>query len=94
MFEHSVGLFVSDEAVYQQYRDGISSLLKEHEGFFRYDFKVSDTLINESDTPINRVFVLAFPSEERSNAFFSHDDYDKVRAEFFDASVAHVTLIS
>ncbi|WP_206696869.1 DUF1330 domain-containing protein [Marinomonas algicola] len=94
MFEHCVGLFVSDNALYQQYRDGISALLKEYGGFFRYDFKVSDTLMNESGTPINRVFVLAFPSEDRSNDFFSHDDYEKVRAKFFDASVKHVTLIS
>ncbi|MCZ2721406.1 DUF1330 domain-containing protein [Marinomonas sp. 15G1-11] len=94
MFERLVGLYVSDDSVYQKYREGMIPILKAHNGFFRYDFNVSDTLINESGKPINRVFILAFPTEEVAERFFGNAEYGKVRSEFFDASVEHVTLIS
>ena len=94
MHELLVGLTVRDEAGYQQYRDAMGPILRDHGGRFRYDFTVAATLRSESTHPINRMFVLSFPDRASKDAFFSHPDYKAVRARHFESSVAGATIIA
>jgi uncharacterized protein (DUF1330 family) len=86
-FEILVGLHVSDEAGYDQYRAGMTPILEEHGGYFSYDFRVSDILIGESDDPLNRVFILSFPDKLTQEQFFSNKKYKDVRAKYFEPAV-------
>ena len=86
-FEILVGLHVSDDAIYDQYRAGMTPILEEHGGYFSYDFRVSDMLKGESDDPFNRVFILSFPDELTKEQFFSNEVYKAVRAKYFDPAV-------
>jgi uncharacterized protein (DUF1330 family) len=92
-FEYLIGLQVTDEAEYARYREGMTPLLHEVGGSFRYDFRVSEVLKSESDHPINRVFVIAFPSREVADSFFAEPRYLAVRKAHFDSSVHGVTRI-
>nr|WP_206074727.1 DUF1330 domain-containing protein [Pseudoalteromonas rubra] len=94
MYEYLVGLAVSDDEVYAQYRAAMKPILHVYQGGFGFDFIVSEVLQSETDEPINRVFTIQFPSKEMSERFFSDEDYLKVKARYFDASVAHTTIIS
>ncbi len=86
-FEVLVGLHVSDEEEYNAYRAGMTPILKDHGGYFRYDFRVSEMLQGEASDPFNRVFVLSFPDESTMTRFFENDAYKQVRATHFDVSV-------
>ena len=88
-----VGLTVTDDAVYQQYRDAMAPLLAAHGGGFRYDFTVDKVLRSASDHPINRVFTIHFADEQRMNAFFAHPEYRAIKARFFERSVAGTTIL-
>ena len=55
-----VGLQVTDDDVYTQYREAMKPLLEQAEGGFRYDFKVSEVLKSEEGLPVNRVFAIYF----------------------------------
>lgn len=89
-----VGLQVSDEAGYRRYREGMTPLLKACGGSFRYDFRVSEVLRSETPEPINRLFVIAFPSREVKEQFFSNPEYLAIRARHFDSSVEAVTRMA
>lgn len=93
-FEMMVGLTVSDDKVYADYRAAMKTLLEEHGGGFRYDFVVSKVLKSEAQHSINRVFAIYFKDEENMNKFFSHPEYKKIKAEFFEKSVSGTTIIS
>jgi len=92
--EMMVGLTVTDDAVYQQYRDAMAPLLAAHGGGFRYDFKIAEVLKSASDHPINRVFAIFFASKERKDAFFTNADYLAIKARFFAPAVAGTTVIA
>ena len=92
--EMMVGLTVTDDAVYQQYRDAMGPLLAAHGGGFRYDFKIAEVLKSASDHPINRVFAIFFASRERKDAFFANADYVAIRARFFVRAVAGRTVLA
>lgn len=94
MFERLVGLQVSNDTVYQEYREAMMPILKQHGGGFSYDFKVSEVLISSSESPITRVFIICFPDQASSDAFFSHPEYTKVKEKYFNQSVQHTTLIA
>ncbi|QPB83688.1 DUF1330 domain-containing protein [Pseudoalteromonas rubra] len=94
MYEYLVGLAVSDNAVYAQYRAAMKPILSLYHGGFGYDLVVSEVLRSETNEPINRVFTIHFPSKEASERFFSDEDYLQVKARYFDASVAHTTIIA
>ncbi len=94
MFERLVGLHVVNEGGYQAYREAMYPILQQHGGDFGYDLRVSETLKNPAGHPINRVFTITFPDEAASDAFFSNEDYLAVRAEHFERSVEHVTIIA
>ena len=93
-YEFLVALNVTDEMLYQKYREQMAPILKKHGGGFGYDFKVSEVLKSEVETPINRVFTIFFASEEASKAFFSHDEYQRIKAACFEKSVSSTTIIS
>lgn len=94
MFEYLVGLQVSDEAMYRQYREAMLPILGEHGGSFGYDFRVSEVLINVSRNPINRVFTIRFPNEATSNAFFNNEQYLKAKEHFFNNAVECTTILA
>lgn len=93
-YETVVALNVIDDALYTEYRKAMTPILKKFEGGFRYDFKVQETLINESGNPINRVFLIFFKNQERKDSFFSDPEYLKVREKYFNPSVGSTTVLS
>jgi len=90
--EMMVGLTVTDDEVYRQYRAAMAPLLAAHGGGFHHDFTIAKVLKSASDHPINRVFVIFFGSEEQKDAFFAHPDYRAIKAKFFERSVAGTTI--
>lgn len=82
-----VGLHVYDDSTYTTYREKMTPILKTYGGGFAYDFKIEETLQNESEKPINRLFVIYFRDEEALNEFFAHPEYIKIKEEFFEQSV-------
>lgn len=93
-YEIHVGLHVSDEAGYQRYRDGMTPLLEEVGGYFRYDMRVSELLKGDAEEPFNRVFIISFPDEQTKESYFTDERYLAVREEFFNPSVSSVRQIS
>lgn len=94
MYEFLVGLEVSDKGAYSDYRAAMAPILSAFGGGFGFDFVVSEVLLSKVDTPINRVFTIHFPNKTISENFFSDPEYLKVKAQFFDVSVSHVTIIA
>lgn len=93
-YECVVGLNVTDDKSYADYRKGMIPILGEYGGGFRYDFKVSEVLLNEEGRTINRVFVIYFHDENSMNEFFNNTNYKKVKKEFFENAVDASTVIS
>ena len=93
-YENLVGLYVSDETKYQQYRDNMIPILKTYGGSFRYDFKVGETLKSEFGDHLNRVFVISFSDQESKENFFNDEEYKKVRSKYFDKAVDTAVRIS
>ncbi|EPJ52761.1 MAG: hypothetical protein OFPI_12920 [Osedax symbiont Rs2] len=93
-FEILMGLEVTDDPGYDNYRAAMKPILKTYDGRFGYDFKVSDTLISEQNPDINRVFTINFPDKQQMKDFFSDPLYLQAREKYFIDSVASVTMIS
>jgi len=93
-FELLIGLHVTDDAHYDQYRAGMTPILETYDGYFRYDFRVSEMLAGDAENPFNRVFVLSFPNEATKDEFFADEKYKAVRAAHFDRSVRSVGQIA
>lgn len=89
-----VGLHIRDESQYTSYRAGMTPILKDFGGYFRFDYRVSDMLIGEAEDPHNRVFVLSFPDESSMKSFFENEQYKVVRAEHFDPAVQSVGILA
>ena len=87
-----VGLTVTDDALYQQYRAAMAPLLAAHGGGFRYDFTIAKVLRTASDHPINRVFAIYFGSLAQKEAFFAHPEYLAIKQRYFQGSVAGTTI--
>jgi len=92
--ERLVGLFVTDDLLYQKYREHMLPLLQSHGGEFGYDFRVSEVLKSKTNKPINRIFTIYFTDENAMNTFFSDTEYLKIRKKYFDPSVSTSTIIS
>lgn len=92
--EMLVGLNVIDDARYQEYRRSMAPILESYGGGFGYDFRISEVLRSQTDDPINRVFTIRFPDQERKRRFFSDAAYAEVKAAHFDGSVGHTTIIA
>lgn len=89
-----VGLNVTDHESYQAYREGMMPILESYGGGFGYDFHIAETLRSETDAPINRVFSIHFPDEAAKNTFFADEAYLKVRQQYFEPAVSHITRIA
>ena len=86
-FESLIGIHVSDDKGYDEYRAGMTPLLEAHGGYFRYDFRVNEMLQGKAEDPFNRVFVISFPDEATMTKFFADEEYKAVRDAHFDRSV-------
>ncbi|MGK7875269.1 MAG: DUF1330 domain-containing protein [Xenococcaceae cyanobacterium] len=93
-FEMLVGLNVINEKQYQEYRIAMMPILERHEGCFGYDFKVSEVLRTQVNSPINRVFTIYFASKKKMDDFFKNPEYLKVKEKYFENSVGDTTIIS
>jgi len=93
-YEILVGLHVLDDLKYDDYRKAMKPILSDYEGYFGYDFKVSDVLISEGSTDINRVFTINFSSKNKMESFFSDSQYLIVKEKYFVESVGSATIIS
>jgi uncharacterized protein (DUF1330 family) len=89
-----VGLNVLDDRKYSDYRKAMTPILLTYDGFFGYDFKVSEVLISEGSKDINRVFTINFRDKAQMEAFFSDPEYIAVKEQYFLGSVGDVTRIS
>ncbi|NOU49783.1 DUF1330 domain-containing protein [Pseudoalteromonas sp. JBTF-M23] len=94
MYEFLVGLEVSNDEVYSDYRRAMKPILNQYGGGFGFDFRVSEVLLSQVDEPINRVFTIHFPNQNAADSFFSDSDYLAVKARYFDSSVANTTIIA
>jgi uncharacterized protein (DUF1330 family) len=94
MIEMLVGLNVTNDTNYSNYRDGMTPILKSIGGGFGYDFRIEEVLKSESENKINRIFTIFFPSEEVMNTFFSDKNYLNIKEKFFTNSVESTTIIS
>lgn len=92
--ERLVGLFVTDDDMYQKYREHMFPVLQTFGGAFGYDFKVSEVLKSEVEAPINRVFTIFFETEESMNDFFVDEQYLEIRKKYYEPSVSATTIIS
>ncbi|VAW98424.1 hypothetical protein MNBD_GAMMA22-2500 [hydrothermal vent metagenome] len=92
--ERLVGLHVTDDALYQQYREAMLPILKQHGGGFGYDFKIAEVLQSEVDQNINRLFTIYFESEKLMDDFFKNEKYLVVRNQYYVPAVSATTIIS
>ena len=92
--ERLMGIQILNDERYTLYREAMYPLLKEYGGDFGYDFKVSEVLKSETLDPINRVFTIHLPSQEKMDAFFSNERYLEIKEEYFLSSVGAVTPIA
>ena len=86
-YEMTVGLLVVDQDTYAQYRKEMRPLLAEAGGSFRYDFDVARVLHSESNSEINRAFVLRFPDLSSKERFFADQRYVEIKRRLFDPAV-------
>ncbi|WP_070971407.1 DUF1330 domain-containing protein [Vibrio sonorensis] len=93
-YELLVGLDVTNDEIYHDYRLAMRPLLAQVGGYFGYDFKVSETLISRTHDNINRVFTIGFPNKEVKEAFFTLPEYLEIKSEFFTRSVKSTTIIA
>ncbi len=98
VYEMLVGLHVTDDQLYQDYREKMTPILIECGGGFGYDFRICEVLKSQTDNEINRVFTMHFPDKEARQQFFSAEPYRAIKTEFFESSevimVASTTLIA
>ncbi len=93
-YEILVGLNVTDDELYQKYRDEMTPILKTYGGGFRYDFLIEKVLKTDSESKINRVFAIYFESEEAKNEFFLNEKYLQIKEKYFTPSVSATTTIA
>jgi len=93
-FEMLVGLQVSNDEIYTQYRKAMTPILTQYQGSFTSDFKVSEALLTPDNAMINRVFTICFKDKAHMEAFFSDADYLAVKQAYFEKSVAQTCIIS
>lgn len=92
--EYLIGLYVTDDKMYTQYREAMYPLLQKYNGGFGYDFKIAKVLKSEVKESINRVFTIYFKDEQAKDDFFSNEEYLNIKKRFFEKSVSSVTEIA
>lgn len=91
--ERLVGVRVSDEAGYADYRRGMTPILAEYGGRFVVDVRVSEVLLAPEDATFGRLFTLRFPDRASHDAFFADPRYLEVRRVHFEPSVEAVAAL-
>ena len=94
MYENLVAIHVSDQKLYNTYRENMKPILYTYGGDFGYDFKIAEVLKSEGNENINRVFTINFPNQEKKDAFFSDPEYLKIKKMYFEKSVESATIIA
>lgn len=89
-----VGLQVDDGAAYAEYRAQMLPILVSYGGGFACDFTVSDVLLAPTDKPINRVFVIHFPSSDAKARFFNDPAYQEIKRRFFEPAVSATSILA
>ena len=92
--ERLVALCVTDDKMYQKYREGMLPILKSYGGGFGYDFKVSEVLKSRVNEPINRVFTIYFEGEKAMDNFFTDEKYLEIRNQYYEPAVSASTVIA
>ena len=92
--EMLVGLNVTNNNIYQEYRENMTPILHTYGGEFGYELMVSDVLISETEEKINRVFTIRFSTKEKMEAFFIDEAYITIKEKYFNNSVESTTIIS
>ena len=93
-YEMLVGLNVTNDKMYQEYRTAMKPILIQFDGGFKCDFKVSETLLPSENKDINRVFIIYFKNEKAMESFFTHPDYLKIKEKYFSNSVSSPVILS
>ncbi len=93
-YERLVGLYVTDEAAYAAYREQMTPLLHAVGGSFRYDFRVAEALQSEAEHPINRLFLISFPTRSLHDQFFQDPRYLEARRAHFERAVQGATVLA
>jgi uncharacterized protein (DUF1330 family) len=93
-FERIMGIEVTNDEMYQKYRESMTPILHSFGGSFGFDFKINEVLKSKTSDVINRVFTLDFPSKEIMEEFFINPAYLAVKDKYFLNSVKSVTIIS
>jgi len=88
-----VGLNVTDTEQYRQYREAIRFLLEKHQGGFRYDFWVQETIKSETTNVINRVFVIYFKNKNCQERFFNDSNYLEIKEKYYQGAVTATTIL-
>lgn len=89
-----VGLHVTDDESYANYRAAMTPLLEAVGGSFRYDFTIAEMLKGSATPPINRLFVISFPDEAVKESFFTDPRYVAAKREHFESAVDLVDIIA
>jgi len=92
--ERLIGVQVTDDSEYEEYRRQLSPLLRAAGGQFVVDVRVSDVLTAPEGARFNRMFVLRFPSAEAMQTLFEGDEYRVVREAHFEPSVSETTMLA
>lgn len=87
-----VGLLVTDESSYAEYRRRMAPLLEREGGSFGVDVRVSEVLFPD-DARINRLFTLRFPDDAAMERFFADASYREIRARWFEPAVAETRIL-
>ncbi|TVV42835.1 DUF1330 domain-containing protein [Thalassolituus sp. C2-1] len=93
-YERVMGLHVTDDVGYQQYRDAMLPILTAYGGSFGYDFRIAEVLKTKTANHINRVFTIEFPDQKTMEAFFADPEYLAIKSRHLDHSVASRTIIA
>jgi uncharacterized protein (DUF1330 family) len=93
-FERIMGIEVINKEEYQKYREYMTPILHSFGGSFGFDFNVNEVLTSKTESVINRVFTIEFPSKEVMDTFFTDPNYLAVKDRYFKHSVKSVTTIS
>jgi len=94
LIEILVGLNVIDTESYKFYRDGMIPLLTAVGGYFKYDFTIDETLKSDTNSKINRLFLICFPSHTIKESFFNDEAYLAIKSTYFESAVANTTIIA
>lgn len=93
-YERLVGIHVTDDKMYQKYREAMKPILETYGGGFSSDFKIAETLKPTEHNDINRVFTIYCRDKDAMKEFFSNVEYLKVKEKYFSKSVTKVVELA